>query len=83
MSAVLLFIVGTSIGFLFPWPRTLLAVLLIPLYYLGVQLSLWGSGLGGQWFWAMSFLIATSFAAIVIGILLGGGNRFLNRKVTR
>lgn len=81
MTAVALFMAGAGLGFFFPWPRTLLVTLLVPVYYLAVFLGLWGSGLGDQWIWAMTFLIVTTFIAISIGIMLGGGTKLLEGRL--
>lgn len=81
MTAVLLFVVGISLGFLLPWPRTLLLSFLVPLYYLGVHLGIWGEGLGDQWVWAMTFLMVTVFASVAVGIMLGGGTKLLDRQM--
>ena len=81
MTAVLLFVVGMSLGFFLPWPRTLLLALLVPLYYLGEHLGTWGEGPGDQWIWAMTFLTVTVFASVAIGIMLGGGTKLLDRQL--
>jgi hypothetical protein len=80
MTAVVLFIAGISLGFLMPRFLTLGLTALVPLYYLGLHLSLWGDGVGDQWLWAMVFLCAVSFFGILVGVLLGGGNRMVQDR---
>ncbi|MBN8870486.1 MAG: hypothetical protein J0H66_11445 [Solirubrobacterales bacterium] len=80
MTAVTLFIVGISLGFLLPRFLTLSLTALVPLYYVGLHLSLWGDGVGEQWLWAMVFLYAVSFFGILFGVLLGGGNRMVRDR---